>query len=115
MIEASLDAATATRLAFSLSGAGVFLLGLEIFFANRVFALFGVIAFLGGIAVSFKGGGLEVGFLLLLALSTVISLGFLVTLAFFPKTPLARQFLQRTAARAAAESASESEESEQSE
>ena len=89
-------AAEAARLAYVLFGAGVLLLIMEIFFANKIFMLFGGLSVLGSAAVAFARVSLEVGCLILLGGSTLISLGFLVVLAYFPNAPLARAFLSRT-------------------
>ncbi len=95
MIEIPPEAAASARLAFSLFGAGGVLLALEIFFANRVFLIFGGLCIFVSAALAFAKIGIEVGSLLLLGGTTLVSLGFLITLAFFPNSPLARRYLPR--------------------
>jgi hypothetical protein len=90
------DAAEAARLAYLLFGAGVLLLIMEVFFANKIFLLFGGFCVLGASALAFARVGLEVGSLILLGGTTLISLGFLVVLAYFPNAPISKAFLSRT-------------------
>ncbi len=89
------ETAETARLASVLFGAGVLLLALEIFFVTRVFALVGALTLLGAAALAFWKVSIEMGSLLFLGGATLVSLGFLVMLAFFPNAPLARQFLAR--------------------
>jgi len=90
------EPAEAARLAYLLFGAGSLLLLMEVFFANRIFLVFGGLSVLASAFIAFTRVSLEVGALILLGGSTLISLGFLVVIAYFPNAPLARAFLSRT-------------------
>lgn len=108
------EIAEATRLAVNLSVAGALLLALEVFFFNRIFAVFGACSLAGALFMAFKGYGLVVGMLFALGYVTVITLGFLIAIAYFPKLPFSQAYLKRTRARLAREEA-EAEESAQKE
>jgi len=102
-----MDAALAFRLIVALTAAGWLLLAGQVFFPALTLAAVGSAALLGAVAVAFYRCGIDTASLLLLADSTAVSLGYLVTLACFPKTPLASRALRRAAARREREEAAE--------
>ncbi len=103
-----MNPAEAHRLVGALSAAGFLLLALEVYFSNM--AIFGALALAGATGLACCTLGIDAGSLLLLAISTVSSLGFLFTLVYLPKSPLATRFLRRAAEKAAAEEEKDAEE-----
>ena len=92
-------------LLLALSVAGLLLLALEIVFPGAAMAPIGALALCGAVGVGVHHSGLDLGAILLLAFTTVISLGLLGVLAFFPQAPLSRRWLTRIGHRAAREEA----------
>lgn len=101
------DPATAWRLINALTLASVALLALEIFLPGMAFAVFGAMCALGTVGLATYSLGIDVGSLFLLGFTTLVSVGFLVILTYFPKTPLALAWLQRGARQIALEEAAE--------
>jgi len=79
----------------ALCGAGSLLLLGEVFFPRVGYAVFGALAWVGAVVVAVLGCGIDLAALLLLAGTTLVSLGFLVVLAWFPNAPMAVQFQRR--------------------
>ncbi len=98
-----MDSVAGYKLVKALSAAGFFLLALELFFPGMAMATIGAMALFGATAIAYYACGIDVGSVLLLIISTVWSLGFLIALVCFPKSPLSRRFLRRAAEKAAVE------------
>ncbi|HWL52963.1 MAG TPA: hypothetical protein VNQ90_11045 [Chthoniobacteraceae bacterium] len=103
------DPATAWRLVSALALAGVALLALEIFWSGMAFGVFGGLCALGSTGLAAYFLGIDIGSLFLLGFTTLVSVGFLVLLAYFPNLPLSRGWLQRTARQMELEEAAERE------
>ncbi len=98
-MDAAAEIAQAARLAINLSVAGSLLLILEVFFNNRIFGVFGATSLAGALFMAFKGYGVVIAMLFGLAYVTLISLGFLIAIAYFPNLPFSQAYLKRTRAR----------------
>ena len=95
-----MDSEAACRLALSLSGAGLFLLVLEVWMANYACGSIGAMAILGAIGLAVFKGTIDVAAVILLGATTAISLGVLLMLAYFPNAPLAKILFRHYAERA---------------
>lgn len=102
-----IDVARAAQLAINLSVAGALLLALEVYINNKIFGIFGIFSLVAAAGLAFKGYGAVVGMLFLLGAVTLLSLGFLIILAYFPKTGFAQSYLKRVQRRVAEEKALE--------
>jgi len=105
-----MEADSLLRLALALSAAGLLLLVLEVFFPASGFAVFGMLAISGSVGLGLYFISIDFAAILLLVHSTLVSLGLLVVLARFPRSPLAARFLRRAAERRAEEEEKEKEE-----
>jgi membrane protein implicated in regulation of membrane protease activity len=86
-----MNPAEAIRLTWALSLAGLALLALEIWFPGGAMAIFGTLSLLGAIGVSGYVLGFHIGAVLLSGAMTVVSIGFLLMLVYFPDAPLAKR------------------------
>jgi len=105
-----MDSEAACRLALSLSGAGLFLLVLEVWMANYACGSIGLMAILGAIGLAFFKGTIDVAAVILLGTTTAISLGVLLMLVYLPNAPLAKILFRHYAERARREAEAEREE-----
>ncbi len=91
------DPAAAQRLVIALCAVGTLLLALEVGLPGNGLAPIGALAFLGGVGLAFYAISVEIGSLLLLGGTTLLSLGFLLVLTYLPKSPLSSRWLLRSA------------------
>lgn len=89
------DPATAWRLVTALAFAAVALLALEVFWPGMAFGVFGSLCALGATGVAIRFLGIDIGSLFLLGFTTLVSLGFVVLLAYFPGSSFSQRWLRR--------------------